>query len=123
MQPTTISLEQYFDGHLESREIFDCLCAIIEAMGFVEKRVMESQIAFCRNRTFAYVWMPRKYRQGRGAPLALTLSLRRRDLSPRWKVVVPLTPSQFTHHLELHSENEIDDQVCQWLQEAWIQAA
>ena len=123
MQPTTPSLDQYFDGYGESREIFDCLRAIIEAMGPVEMRVMESQIAFYRNRAFALAWMPGKYRPGRESSLILTLSLRRRDLSPRWRVVVPLTRDRFTHHLELHSENEIDDQVCQWLQEAWILAA
>jgi hypothetical protein len=123
MQPTTPSLDQYFAGYGESREIFDCLRAIIEAMGPVEMRVMESQIAFYRNRAFALASVPGKYRPGRGNSLVLTLSLRRRDLSPRWKVVVPLTRDRFTHHLELCSENEIDDQVCQWLQEAWIQAA
>ena len=123
MQPTTINLEQYFDGYGETWEIFDCLRVIIEAMGPVEMRVMESQVAFYRTKAFALAWMPGKYRQGRGTSLVLTLSLRRRDLSPRWKVVVPLARDRFTHHLELYSENEIDDQVCQWLQEAWIQAA
>ena len=123
MQPTTISLEQYFDGYGDSRDIFDCLRAIIEAMGPVEIRVMESQIAFYRNSAVALAWMPGKYRPGRGTSLVITLPLRRRDLSPRWKMVVPLTRDRFTHHLELCSENEIDDQVRQWLQEAWIQAA
>jgi hypothetical protein len=40
----------------------------------------------------------------------------------RYKVVEP-APGRFTHHLELHSQNEIDNQVGEWLQEAWSQAA
>jgi hypothetical protein len=123
MQPTTTNLEEYFNGNIESQEIFDCLRTIIEAMGPVEMRVLESEVAFLRNKAFAYAWMPGKYNPGKGTPLVLTLSLRRRDLSPRWKAVVPLSSGQFTHHLELYSENEVDDQVCSWLQEAWIQAA
>ncbi|MGE5377257.1 MAG: DUF5655 domain-containing protein [Bacteroidota bacterium] len=123
MQPTITNLEEYFNRSIESREIFECICTIIEAMGSVEMRVLESEVAFLRNKAFAYMWMPAKYNQGKAVPLVLTLSLRRRDLSPRWKVVVPLSSGQFTHHLELYSENEVDDQVCSWLQEAWIQAA
>lgn len=118
-----MNLEQYFDGNRQSREIFDCLYDIVGAMGPVEMLVMESQVAFRRKKAFACAWIPGKYKQGRGAPLVLTLSLRRRDISPRWRVIVPLSPVRFTHHLELYSENEIDDQVCQWLQEAWVQAA
>jgi hypothetical protein len=123
MQPTTMNLEQYFAGNIQSREIFECLHDIIEAMGPAEMLVMESQVAFRRKKAFAYAWMPGKYNRGRGAPLVLTLSLRRRDISPRWKVITTLSPDRFTHHLELYSENEVDDQVCQWLQEAWVQAA
>ena len=26
---------------------------------------------------------------------------------------------RFTHHLELHAESDIDDEVREWLQEAW----
>lgn len=122
MQPTTMNIEEYFNGNPESREIFECLRTIIEAMGTVEMLLMESQVAFRRNRAFAYTWMPGKYNHGRGAPLVLTLSLRRRDQSPRWKVIVALSSGQFTHHLELYSENEVDGQVCEWLQEAWVQA-
>lgn len=72
---------------------------------------------------FAFVWMPEMY-LGRGdVPLVLTIGLRRRDGSPRWKQVVEPAPGRFTHHLELHSDADIDDELRRWLQEAWESAA
>ena len=52
-------------------------------------------------------------------PLVLTLSLGRRDNSPRWKEVVEPKAGRFTHHLELRSEDEIDGEVRSWIREAW----
>ena len=117
-----MTLDKYFEGKEESRRLFDCLWGMIESLGPVEMLVQQSQIAFRRDKAFACAWMPGKYLHGRGAPLVLTVYLRRRDTSPRWKKVVEPAPGRFTHHMELHSLNDIDDQVCGWLQEAWAQA-
>ncbi len=118
-----MTLDEYFDGHEDSRQLFDCLLEMIEALGPAEMLVQQSQIAFRRNKAFAFAWRPGKYLKGRGAPLVLTVGLRRRDPSPRWKSVVQAAPGRFTHHMEIHSPNDIDDQVCGWLQEAWKLAA
>jgi hypothetical protein len=53
----------------------------------------------------------------------LTVALRRRDTSPRWKEIVEPVPGRFTHHLELFTAAGIDDQVRTWLHEAWDAAA
>jgi hypothetical protein len=55
-------------------------------------------------------------------PLVLSVSLRRRDGSPRWKKVVEPRPGHFTHHLELRSPKELDDEVPSRLSEAWREA-
>ena len=117
-----MTLDEYFDGNEESRRLFDCLREMVESLGPVEILVQQSQVAFRRNKAFAYAWMPGKYLRGRGAPLVLTVGFRRRDMSPRWKKVVEPAPGRFTHHMELHSPNDIDEQVCGWLREAWTQA-
>ena len=57
------------------------------------------------------------------SPLVLTLALRRRDPSPRWKAVVEPAPGRFTHHLEMYAVDQIDEQVQIWLREAWEGAA
>jgi len=85
--------------------------------------VTKSQVAFRRRRAFAWAWMPGAYLRGNYAPLVLTLSFRQREPSPRWKEVVEHYPGRFTHHLELRSTAEIDDEVRAWLQEAWSAAA
>ena len=85
----------------------------------MEIRVSKSQIAFRRRRAFAWVWVPQRYLRGRQAPLVLTLSFARKDESPRWKEIVEPNPGRFTHHLELRTSTEIDDEVRGWLKEAW----
>ena len=114
-----MTLDEFFAGQEESRQIFDTLDNIIGLLGPVEVRVTKSQVAFCRQRAFAWAWMPGRYLSGQHAPLVLTLSLQRKDLSPRWKEIVEPRPGRFTHHLELYSGADIDDEVCTWLREAW----
>jgi hypothetical protein len=64
--------------------------------------------------------MPGKYLSGDVAPLVLTLSLRDRHVLPRWKEIVEPSPGRFTHHLELYSAVDIDEQARTWLQDAWV---
>ena len=79
----------------------------------------KSQIAFRRDRNFALVWTPDRYLKGRLAPLVLTVLLTRLDGSPRWKQVVEPSRGRFTHHLELYSAADVDEQVRERLREAW----
>ncbi len=97
--------------------------AAVEALGPVEVRVTRSQVAFRRDRAFAWTWVPDRYLRGHHAPLVLTLSFPARDASPRWKPMVAPSPMRFTHHLELRSPAEVDDEVRGWLREAWGAAA
>jgi len=111
--------ETFFEGQPLSQRLYEVVCDAIDAIGDVEMRVTKSQIAFRRRRAFAWVWMPGKYLRGPCAPLVLTLSLSRRDASPRWKEIVEPSPGRFTHHLELYALTDIDDEVRDWLREAW----
>ena len=117
-----MTLDESFAGWDESRRIFEALRARIEAMGPVKVRVTRIRVAFQQCRAFAWAWVPDRYLRGRHAPLVLTLSLQHRDPSGRWKEVVEPAPGRFTHHLELHSEGEVDDELCGWLREAHAEA-
>lgn len=116
-----MTLDEFFAGHDASRALFDAVSAAIGTIGPAELRMTRSQAAFRRRTAFAMVWMPETY-LGRGAPLVLTIALRREDPSPRWKQVVEPAPGRFTHHLELHAAADVDDQVRGWLREAWKDA-
>jgi hypothetical protein len=134
-----MTLDDFFRGRDESRRIFEALHAAVDAIGPAALRVTKSQVTFRRRpeavtgrslgaapgRTiaFAWAWMPDVYLGPGHAPLVLTLALRRRDPSPRWKQIVEPIPGRFTHHLELYSADAIDEQVRGWLAEAWRAAA
>jgi len=117
-----MTLDEFFAGQAESRRIFEALRRAVDELGPEELRVTRSQASFCRGRAFAWAWMPGQYLRGPVAPLMLTLSLRCRDPSPLWKEIIAPRPGRFTHHLELCSPAEVDDQVRSWLQEAWAAA-
>jgi hypothetical protein len=116
------ALDEFFGGRSRSRQIFDALRVAIEALGPSEGRVSKSQISFRRTRAFAWAWIPERYLRGDHAPLVLTVAMRRKDPSKRWKQVVEPAKGRFTHHLELHGADEIDDEVRAWLREAWSDA-
>jgi len=118
-----MTLDEFFAGQDQAKAIFEILWAAVEAIGPAELQITKSQIAFRRRRGFAQAWMPVKYLRGHLAPLVLTMSFRRRHPSSRWKQIVEPVPGRFTHHLELRSHAEIDDEVRAWLREAWANAA
>jgi hypothetical protein len=115
-------MEAFFSLYPASRQIFNALLEAVQIFGQVEVQVKKSQVAFCRKKIFARVWVPEQYLHRGAAPLVLTLSFRIRDPSARWKEVVEPYPGRFTHHLELYDAGEIDDEVIAWLREAWAAA-
>ncbi|MGY4858807.1 DUF5655 domain-containing protein [Cryobacterium sp. AP23] len=118
-----IPLEQYFEGSDPlARTLFDTVCAAVLSIGEAEVRVTKSQVAFRRDRSFAWTWLPGHYLSGAVAPLVLTIDLDRFDTSPRWKEVAEPTLNHFMHHLELRSVHDLDDEVVDCLREAWTKA-
>lgn len=116
-------IREFFAGFPASRPVFDVLQAAVAELGPVELRVGKSQISFRRRVTFAWAWVPDRYLGGGHAPLVLSVALRRRDASPRWKEIVEPAAGRFMHHLELRAPGDIDDEVRQWLTEAYAAAA
>jgi hypothetical protein len=106
----------------EGYSIFSAIDSAVSAIGDAERRISKSQIAFYRKHPFAAVWLPNQYLLGEHPPLVLSIFLRRRDRSPRWKEVVQPRPARFTHHLEISRAGEVDDEVKDWLREAWLGA-
>lgn len=113
----------YFRGHPLALALHQKVATTISRIGPARTRVSESQVGFYREHPFAATWRASQYLGREQAPLVLSIYLRRRDISPRWKEVVEPTPGRFTHHLELHSVAEVDDFVQARLTEAWEQAA
>lgn len=118
MTETPLTLDVFFAGREHARALFETVLAELETFGPTEVRVSKSQVALRHGHNVAVVWTPDRYGKST-APLVLTVSLRRRDTSPRWKEVVPVSSGRYTHHLELRSADGVDDEVRGWLAEAW----
>ncbi len=114
-----MTLDDFFSGQSASRDLFEAVRQAIEDIGPAEIRVTKSQVAFWRRKAFAWVWMPGQYLGRKAAPLVLTLGFRSCDPSPRWKSIVEPAPGRFTHHLELYSIADIDEEVRHWLRQDW----
>jgi hypothetical protein len=117
-----MTLDEFFVDSGESRRIFDALRSATDELGPVELRITKSQVAFRRRIGFAWAWIPGTYLTGERPPLVLSVSLRRRDDSSRWKEIVEPYPGRFMHHLELRDPSQIDAEVRDWLAEAWRSA-
>lgn len=114
-----MTLDEFFEGHAAARQLFETVHSSIMLIGAATLRVGRSQIAFRRRKGFAFVWIPGRYLRSKAAPLVLTIALHRHDTSPRWKQVVEPYPGRFIHHLELHSPQDMDEEVGALLAEAW----
>lgn len=112
------SVDEFFAGAPDARALYEAVQRAVASVGPFEEHVSKSEISFRRDHPFAAVWMPRQYLR-RGAALVVTIYLRDRDASPRWKQVVEPAPGRFTHHLELSDAADVDDQVLGWLTQAW----
>ena len=107
---------EFFSGYEKSREIFDHLYQRIRQRVDFDLRITKSQITFVSGKPCAWVWIPARYLKGPDlAPLVLTLVLPYQHPSPRWKEIVEPRPGSFTHHLELYSIEDIDQEVEDWL--------
>ncbi len=113
------SLDAFFAGRPEARALYERVADASRELDSVEVRVGRSQVALWRAHPFAAVWVPGQYLAGATAPLVLTVYLRHRADSPRWKEIVEPRPGRFTHHLELHRVGDVDAEVAAWLREAW----
>jgi Domain of unknown function (DUF5655) len=111
-----------FAGSPGGLAVHDRVAELVAGLGDVESRVSRSQVAFRHGRGFAYVWRPGQYVRS-DVPAVLSIALPREVASPRFKEVVHPSPHVWMHHLEVTDVSELDDEVRDWLREAWAHAA
>lgn len=113
------ALAEFFRGAAKARRLHATVERAVDRVGPSNERISKSQVAFRRRVSFAWTWQPQQYLGASGAPLVLSIGLRRRDRSRRWKEVAEPSPGRFMHHLELNRVGDVDTQVRKWLTEAW----
>ena len=113
----------FLAGHPDALQIFEAVVAALDGVGPVSVRTTRSQVAFASGRQFAWIWLPGRWLRRPVAETVLSIGLGRDAGGDRFKEVLEVARGRWMHHLELRGPNEIDDEVRDWLAEAWMEAA
>lgn len=91
----------------------------------MDVQVARTQISFRNRHVFAMASLPwRKVKGWPEAYLLVSFGLPCRKESPRIAQAVEAYPNRWTHHVLVVAEDEIDDTLMSWLDEAfWFSAA
>jgi predicted transport protein len=93
---------------------------LFERMDPIGISVQKSQIAFRSRRSFAYVWLPiRPMRNRPNLYIILSFGLDHLISSPRIVEAAEVRPNRWTHHLIISKCSEIDEEVLNWLDQAF----
>ena len=83
-------------------------------------RVSNMQISFGGRHIFAMVSLPRRKVNGRSDYLLVSFGLAYQKDSPRIWQSVEACPNRWTHHVPVFSEAELDEELLDWLHEAYV---
>ena len=94
--------------------------AICSAFAGVSIKVQKTQISFSNKHIFAVVSLPRRPAKSRLQPcINLTFGLGYRLEHPRVTASTEPYPGRWTHHVILQSETDVDEQMKEWLSDAY----
>jgi hypothetical protein len=118
--PTALPrIGEFFAGAPLGAATFGWTSGVVAGLGPATVRLTATQVAFRRRIGFAWLWLPGTWLAHPQAELVLSLGLRQRLTSPRWKQVVEPYPGRWTHHLEVRDPAELDEEVAGWVAEAY----
>jgi len=109
-----LDLDDHFSGSEPNvRATFDALLEVVRRLGPVTVNPTKSRISLQARMRFAAVERPR--RRHLNAHLVLTRPI----ASPRFTRVEFLAPYYHVHHLRLQAPEEVDEELSDWLAEAY----
>ena len=111
----------YFDGHPEERVLYEVLFGLLERR-FPDARVkvQKSQISFYNRHLFAAASLPvRRKKNWPERCILVTFGLEHRLESPRIAVATEPYPNRWTHHVVVARAEELDEELMDWLEEAY----
>ena len=111
----------FFGDHMDALPIYERLEKAIQTrIPDVKIRVAKTQITFAKRYGFAFVsFNPcRKAKERPAVWMTVTFGLGCRKESPRIDVATQPYPGRWTHHVMVGSEEEIDEELLDWIKEA-----
>ena len=117
MDATTFS---FFDKMPEALPLYEAIREwICLEFGNVTVKVQKTQIAFANRHQFAFVSLPFRRKGWPEVCVVLTFGLGRRVEHPRIAEVVEPYPGRWTHHVVVQRADEVDEEVKEWVREAY----
>ena len=105
----------FFAGKPAEAELYERLLERIESfLPAFQLRVQKTQITFINPKVFACVSLKWK------GSLVVTFGLPDRVFSPRIHQAAEVRPNRWTHHVRVHSADEMDDELLGWLMAAYL---
>ena len=111
----------FFGDHMDALPIYERLeKGILTRIPDVKIKVAKTQITFAKRYGFAFVsFNPcRKAKECPAIWMTVTFGLGCRKESPRIDVATQPYPGRWTHHVMVGSEEEIDEELLDWIKEA-----
>ena len=111
----------FFNDHMDALPLYERLEGLIlEQITDVKIKVSKTQISFSNKRGFAFVsFNPcRRAKERPSVWMTVTFGLSYRKDSTRIDVASEPYPNRWTHHVMVGSEEEIDDELMDWIREA-----
>lgn len=109
--PATIALHEAFEH------------AVLTRFDAVTIDVQKTQISFRCPGMFAALWPPNpRFKTQTKDYIGLSVSLERIEPSPRIAQCVQVSPNRFTHHLLIHTPDQIDDFLLSLVAESYFRA-
>ena len=97
---------------------------ITEEFPDVNRKVQKTQITFSNRYNFAFASLPMRRVKGRpDIYMIVTFGLSHHVTSPRIAEAAEPWPNRWTHHVIVEKEEEIDEELMEWIREAyWFSA-
>ncbi len=111
----------FFDTHPAALPLYEMLKgSILSEVPKVRIEVKKTQISFFTKHMFAAAsFTPVRKAKERPEPfLTVTFGLRRKVESPRIDAAAEPYPGRWTHHVMIASEQEVDEELLEWIREA-----
>ncbi len=117
----TLDERFFFDKAEKKQNLYAALVTKLTARcPDFDVRVSKTQISFCSRHIFAMVSLPRRKVNGRSDYLLVSFGLAYQKDSPRIWQSVEAYPNRWTHHVPVFSEAELDEELLDWLHEAYV---
>lgn len=86
------------------------------------RRAYDRMAVFCRRKNFAYLSLLDENGSFIERGFKIVFSVPQKILDPRIKIITEPHPGRFSHHVVVHTMDDIDNQLIEWLKQSYDHA-